>query len=171
MKRNNDIDFVFCDDSPIEEIYVDMVKRVDVGGGGGGGGGRDGHVHKPHLIGTNFTYGVTLQILIEDEKPNELDYPSSLDDTFVGVEHGAGVHDGIRGTQNCGGVKGVAFGGLSHDPFPIVLSRWILHCAGRYSFGISTPAFASQKGPLFVGQIFEDKQKLKIELGLYAIRD
>ncbi|TXG69334.1 hypothetical protein EZV62_004269 [Acer yangbiense] len=96
--------------------------------------------------------GVTLQILIEDEKPNELDYPSSLDDTFVGVEHGAGVDDGIRGTQNCGGVKGVAFGGLSHDPFPIVLSRWILHCTGQYSFGIPIPASTSQERPLFMDE-------------------
>ncbi|KAK1576806.1 hypothetical protein Q3G72_016634 [Acer saccharum] len=39
VKRDNDIDFVFRDDSPIKEIYVDMKKRVDRGGDGDG----DGH--------------------------------------------------------------------------------------------------------------------------------
>ena len=38
VKRDNDIDFVFSDDSSIKDIYVDMEKRVD------GSGGGDGHV-------------------------------------------------------------------------------------------------------------------------------
>ncbi|KAK2655572.1 hypothetical protein Ddye_008624 [Dipteronia dyeriana] len=58
VKRDNDIDFVFHDDSPIKEIYIDMEKRV--------GGDFD----------------------TVDEKPNEHYYPSSSGDTFVGVEQG-----------------------------------------------------------------------------------
>ncbi|KAK0585819.1 hypothetical protein LWI29_034398 [Acer saccharum] len=120
LKRDNDIDFVFCDDSPIKEIYVDMEKRV--GGGGGGGGGGDGHVHKlpPSLFKYNNVGCYTTDSDTEDEKPNEHDYPSSPDDTFVGVEHGAGVEDGIGGTMNCSGTGGVTFGGPSHDPFYIL---------------------------------------------------
>ncbi|KAK2653009.1 hypothetical protein Ddye_012865 [Dipteronia dyeriana] len=101
----------------------------------------------------------------EDEKPNEHDYPISLDDTFIGVE------DGIGGTKNCGGAGEITFGGPSHDPFPAAPSCWILPCVGQYSFGTTPAASTSQEGPLFVGQVFMDKHKLKIELGLYAMRE
>ncbi|TXG69129.1 hypothetical protein EZV62_004064 [Acer yangbiense] len=107
----------------------------------------------------------------EDEKPNEHDYPSSPDDTFVRVEQGAGVEDGIGGTKNCGGTGGVTFGGPSHDTFPAAPSRWILPCTGRYSFVTILSASNSQKGPLFVGQVFQHKHKLKTELGLYAMQE
>ncbi|KAK0608427.1 hypothetical protein LWI29_030463 [Acer saccharum] len=64
-----------------------MEKRVD-GGGGGGGGGDGHHVHK--LPSSFFKYDnvrcYTTDSDTEDEKPNEHDYPSTLDDTFVGVE-------------------------------------------------------------------------------------
>ena len=167
VKCDNDIDFVFSDDSPIKEIYVDMEKRVD------GGGGGDGHVHKlpPSFFKYDNVGCYTTDSDTEDEKPNEHDYPSSPDDTFVRVEQGADFEDGIGGTKNCGGTRGVTFGGPSHDPFPAAPSRWILPCAGRYSF-VTTPAASnSQEGPLFVGQVFQDKHKLKTELGLYAMQE
>ncbi|KAI9157722.1 hypothetical protein LWI28_026921 [Acer negundo] len=169
MKCDNDIDFVFCDDSPINEIYVDMEKRVD----GGGGGGGDRHVHKlpPSFFKYNNVGCYTTYSDIEDEKRNEHDYPSSPDDTFVGVEHGAGVEDGIGGTKNSGGTGGVTFSGPSHDPFLVAPSRWILPCAGRYSFVTTLAASNSQEGHLFVGQVFQDKHKLKTELGLYAMQE
>ncbi|KAK2642981.1 hypothetical protein Ddye_024744 [Dipteronia dyeriana] len=42
VKRDNDIDFIFRDDSSIKEIYIDKEKRV----GGGTIAGGDTHVHK-----------------------------------------------------------------------------------------------------------------------------
>ena len=167
VKRDNDIDFVFSDDSSIKDIYVDMEKRVD------GSGGGDGHVHKlpPSFFKYDNVGCYTTDSDTEDEKPNEHDYPSSPDDTFVRVEQGASVEDGIGGTKNCGDTGGVTFGGPSHDPFPTAPSRWILPCAGRYSF-VTTPAASnSQERPLFVGQVFQDKHKLKTELGLYAMQE
>ena len=82
VKRDNDIDFVFSDDSSIKEIYVDMEKRVD------GSGGGDGHVHKlpPSFFKYDNVGCYTTDSDTEDEKPNEHDYPSSPDDTFVRVE-------------------------------------------------------------------------------------
>ncbi|KAK2651611.1 hypothetical protein Ddye_011467 [Dipteronia dyeriana] len=119
MKRDNEIDFVFWYDSPFKEIYKDIVMRVN--GGGGGGGGGVGHVHKPppivpisdlhDNIGCYITDSDT-----KDENPNELDYPSSPDETFVRGKKGANVEDGIRGTHNCGGVRG------GHDLFLAALS-------------------------------------------------
>ncbi|KAK2644649.1 hypothetical protein Ddye_019844 [Dipteronia dyeriana] len=123
-----------------------MEKRV----GGGTGAGGDTHVHK---------------------LPPSFFKPSSSNDTFIRVEQGAGVEDGIEGTKNCGGAGGVTFGGPSHDPFLAAPSRWILYCVGQYSFGTTPAAFTSQEEPLFVGQVFEDKYKLKIELGLYAMHE
>ncbi|TXG73437.1 hypothetical protein EZV62_002016 [Acer yangbiense] len=159
VKRDNDIDFVFSDDSPIKEIYVDIEKRVDRGGGGC-------YNNVVNNVGCYITDFDT-----EDEKPNEHDYPSSPDDTFVRVEQGVSVEDGIGGTKNCGGTRGVTFGGPSYDPFPVAPSRWILPCAGQYSF-VTTPATSnSQEGPLFVGQVFQDKHKLKTELGLYDMQE
>ncbi|KAK0603008.1 hypothetical protein LWI29_000415 [Acer saccharum] len=104
-----------------------MKTRVDVSGGG------DGHVHKlpPKFFKYDNVGCYTINSNTEDEKPNEHDYPSSLNDTFVGVEQGAGVEDGIGGTKNYGGAGGFAFGGPSHDPFLAALSHWILPCAGR----------------------------------------
>ncbi|KAK1562339.1 hypothetical protein Q3G72_010432 [Acer saccharum] len=127
MKRDNDIDFVFSDDSSIKEIYVDMEKRVDRGGGGGGGG----HVHKlpPSFFKYDNVGCYITDFDTEDEKPNEHDCLSSPDDTFVRVEQGAGVEDGIGGTKNCGGTREVTFGCPSHDHFPVAPSCWILPCA------------------------------------------
>ncbi|KAK2637562.1 hypothetical protein Ddye_032354 [Dipteronia dyeriana] len=87
----------------------------------------------------------------KDEKPNEHDYPSSSDDTFIGVEQGTGVQDGIRGTKNYGDPGGVTFGGPSHDHFPTILSCWILPCVGQYSFRTTPIASTSQERPLFMG--------------------
>ncbi|KAK2640844.1 hypothetical protein Ddye_022607 [Dipteronia dyeriana] len=88
VKKDNDIDFVFRDDSSIKEIFIDTEKRVGEGGDGGGGGGGDEHVHK--LPPSFFMYDnvgcYTIDSDTENEKPNEHDYPSSPDDTFVGVE-------------------------------------------------------------------------------------
>ncbi|KAK2653547.1 hypothetical protein Ddye_013403 [Dipteronia dyeriana] len=126
MKRDNDIDFIFHDDSSIKEIYIDMEKRV----GGGTCAGGDTHVHKlpPSFFKYDNVGCYTIDSDNEDEKPNEHNYPSSSDDTFIGVEQGTGVEDGIGGTKNCGGTGWVTFGGLSHDPFPAAPSRWILPC-------------------------------------------
>ncbi|KAK3221374.1 hypothetical protein Dsin_008399 [Dipteronia sinensis] len=142
-----------------------MEKRVDEGG--------DGHVHKlPPLFFKYDNVGCyTVDSDTEDEKPNDNDYPSSPDDTFVRVEQGASVEDGIGGTKICGGARGVTFGGPSHDPFPVAPSHWILPCAGRYSFNTTPATSTAQEGPFFIGQVFEDKLKLKIELGLYAMRE
>ncbi|KAK2637964.1 hypothetical protein Ddye_025759 [Dipteronia dyeriana] len=107
----------------------------------------------------------------EKEKPNEHDYPSSSDDTFIRVDQGAGVEDGIGGTKKCGGARGVTFGGPSHDLFPAASSHWILPYVCQYSFGTTPVASTSQEGPLFMGQVVEDKHKLKIELGLYALHE
>ncbi|KAI9201738.1 hypothetical protein LWI28_028376 [Acer negundo] len=95
-------------------IYVDIEKRVY------GSGGGDGHVHKlpPSFFKYDNVGYYTTDFDTEDEKLNEHDYPSSPDDTFVRVENGVGVKDGIRGTNNCGGTGRVTFGGPSHDPFP-----------------------------------------------------
>ncbi|KAK2654999.1 hypothetical protein Ddye_008051 [Dipteronia dyeriana] len=169
--RLTGINRIFRDDSLIKEIYIDMGKRV--GGGGGAGGGGDAHVHKilPSFFKYNNVGCYTTDSDTEDEKPNEHDYPSNPDDTFVRVEQGTDVEDGIGGIMNCGYAGGVTFGGPSHDPFPVALSRWIIPCVGQYSFGTTPATSTLQEGPLFVGQDFEDKHKLKIELGLYTMQE
>ncbi|KAK2662153.1 hypothetical protein Ddye_000727 [Dipteronia dyeriana] len=146
-----------------------MEKRV----GGGICAGGDAHVHKlpPSFFKYDNVGCYTTESDTKDEKPNEHDYPSSSDDTFIRVKQGVSGEDGIGGTKNYGGVGGVTFGGPSHDPFPIAPSRWILPCIGQYSFGTTPAASTSQEGPLFVGQVFKDKHKLKIELGLYVMHE
>ncbi|KAK2635202.1 hypothetical protein Ddye_029994 [Dipteronia dyeriana] len=136
---------------------IDRKKRV----GGGTGASGDAHVHKlpPSFFKYNNVGCYTIDSNTEDEKPNEHDYPSSSDDTFIGVEQGVGVEDGIEGTKNCGGARGVTFDGPSHDPFPAAPSCWILPCVGQHSFGTIPATFTSQEGPLFLGQVFEDKHK------------
>ncbi|KAK2646547.1 hypothetical protein Ddye_021742 [Dipteronia dyeriana] len=169
VKRDNDIDFVFRDNSPIKEIYIDMEKRV----GGGTGAGGDAHVHKlpPSFFKYDNVGYYTTDSDTEDEKPNEQNFSSSSDDTFIGVEQSVGVDDGIGGTKNCGGAGRVTFGSPSHDPFLAAPSCWILPCVGQYSFGTTPATSISQEGTLFVGQVFDDKHKLKIELGLYAMHE
>ncbi|KAK2652103.1 hypothetical protein Ddye_011959 [Dipteronia dyeriana] len=169
VKRDNDIDFIFRDDSSIKKIYIDMEKGV----GRGTCAGEDTHVHKlpPSFFKYDNVGCYTTDSDTEDEKSNEHDYPSSSDDTFIRVEQGDGVEDCIGRTKNCGGAGGVTFGGPSHDPLPAAPSRWILLYVGQYSFDTTPAVSTSQEGPLFMGQVFEDKHKLKIELGLYAMHE
>ncbi|KAK2658599.1 hypothetical protein Ddye_005132 [Dipteronia dyeriana] len=87
-------------DSPIKKIYIDMEKRV----GGDTSAGGDAHVHKlpPSFFKYDNVGCYTTDSDTEDEKPSELDYPSSSNDASIGFVQGAGVEDGIGGTKNCG---------------------------------------------------------------------
>ncbi|KAK2653564.1 hypothetical protein Ddye_013420 [Dipteronia dyeriana] len=120
MKRDNDIDFIFLDDSSIKEIYIDMEKIVGRGICAGG----DTHVHKlpPSFFKYDNVGCYTTDSDTEDEKPNEHDYPSSSEDTFIGVEQGASVEDGIGGTKNCGGAGGLLL--VAHH---MILSLQLCH--------------------------------------------
>ncbi|KAK2657779.1 hypothetical protein Ddye_010831 [Dipteronia dyeriana] len=130
-------------------------------GGEGGHGGTGGGGHKARHFAGRLDVSANIQsfrlAINYNGRWDDLDY---VDEELIGewVENKLSYNELMEMTYRLTEI----------DRTP---SRWILPCVDQYSFGTTPAASTSQEGPLFVGQVFEDKHKLKIELGLYAMHE